>query len=47
VASDNESVTIPMVREDVGVARERVETGVVSVRKMVHERVELIDADAA
>jgi stress response protein YsnF len=43
VASDNESVTIPMVREDVGVARERVETGVVSVRKMVHERVELID----
>jgi uncharacterized protein (TIGR02271 family) len=43
VASDNESVVIPVVREDVGVARERVETGVVSVRKIVHERVELID----
>jgi uncharacterized protein (TIGR02271 family) len=42
VASENESV-IPVVREDVGIARERVETGVVSVRKIVHERVELID----
>ena len=43
MASDNESVVIPVVREDVGVTRERVETGVVSVRKIVHERVELID----
>ena len=43
MASDNESVTIPVVREDVGVARERVETDVVRVRKIVHERVELID----
>ena len=43
MASDNESVVIPVVREDVGIAHERVETGVVSVRKIVHERVELID----
>lgn len=43
MASDNESVVIPVVREDVGVARERVETGVVSVRKIVHERAVLID----
>ena len=44
MASDDEqSVVIPVAREEASVAREGVETGVVSVRKMVHERVELID----
>jgi len=44
VASDDkQSVVIPVAREEVGVARETVETGVVRVRKVVRERVESID----
>ena len=43
MASDSEPVVIPVAREDAAIHRERVETGVVRVRKIVHERVELID----
>jgi uncharacterized protein (TIGR02271 family) len=43
VASDRESVVIPVAREDAAITRERVETGVVRVRKIVRERTELID----
>jgi uncharacterized protein (TIGR02271 family) len=43
VSSRNEQVVVPVVHEEVDVARERVETGVVRVRKVVQERVELID----
>jgi len=43
VASDSEPVVIPVAREDAAIHRERVETGVVRVRKIVHERTELID----
>jgi uncharacterized protein (TIGR02271 family) len=43
VASDGEPVVIPVAREDAAITRERVETGVVRVRKIVHERTELID----
>jgi uncharacterized protein (TIGR02271 family) len=43
VASDKESVVIPVAREEATIARERVETGVVSVRKTVHEHTEHID----
>jgi uncharacterized protein (TIGR02271 family) len=43
VASDKESAVIPVVREEAAFTRRRVDRGVVSVRKVVHERVEHID----
>ena len=43
MSSRNEQVVVPVVREEVEVARERVETGVVRVRKVMQERVEVID----
>jgi len=43
VSSRNEQVVVPVVHEEVDVSRERVETGVVRVRKVVQERVEVID----
>jgi uncharacterized protein (TIGR02271 family) len=43
VASDKEPVVVPVVREEASIARREVETGVVSVRKIVHERIEHID----
>jgi uncharacterized protein (TIGR02271 family) len=43
VASDKESAVIPVVREEAAFTRSRVDRGVVSVRKVVHERVEHID----
>ena len=43
MASDSEPVVIPVAREDASIHRERVEKGVVRVRKIVHERTELID----
>jgi uncharacterized protein (TIGR02271 family) len=43
VASESERVVIPVAREDASIDRERVETGVVRVRKIVHERTEVID----
>jgi uncharacterized protein (TIGR02271 family) len=44
VASDDKQpVVIPVAREEAAVSRERVETGVVRVRKIVSERVEVID----
>ncbi|HKQ28141.1 MAG TPA: YsnF/AvaK domain-containing protein [Burkholderiales bacterium] len=43
MASESEPVVIPVAREDAAIHRERVETGVVRVRKIVHERTELID----
>ena len=42
-SDDKQSVVIPVAREEVGVAREVVETGVVRVRKVVRERLESID----
>jgi hypothetical protein len=43
VTKDKESVVIPVASEEAEVSRERVETGVVNVRKIVQERVEAID----
>ena len=43
MSSRNEQVVVPVVHEEVDVSRERVETGVVRVRKVVQERVEVID----
>lgn len=43
MASDSERVVIPDAQEDAAIHRERVEKGVVRVRKIVHERTELID----
>ena len=43
MASDKEPVVIPVTREEAEVSRQRVETCVVKVRKIVHERVETID----
>jgi uncharacterized protein (TIGR02271 family) len=44
VASDDkQSVVIPVAHEEVRVGRKVVESGVVSVRKVVRERVEAID----
>jgi uncharacterized protein (TIGR02271 family) len=44
VASDDkQSVVIPVAREEASVSRAVVETGVVGVRKLVRERVEVID----
>jgi uncharacterized protein (TIGR02271 family) len=44
VASDDKQpVVIPVAREEAAVSRERVETGLVRVRKIVSERVEVID----
>lgn len=43
MASETERVVIPVAREDASIHRERVETGVVRVRKIVQERTELID----
>lgn len=40
---DKQTVVIPVAREEVTTAREVVETGIVSVRKVVNERVESID----
>ena len=42
-SDDKQSVVIPVAREEVSVSRELVETGVVDVRKVVRERVEVID----
>ena len=42
-SDDKQPVVIPVAREEVSVAREVVETGVVKVRKVVRERVEQID----
>jgi uncharacterized protein (TIGR02271 family) len=42
-SDDKQSVVIPVAREEASVSREVVETGVVSVRKVVRERVEVID----
>jgi uncharacterized protein (TIGR02271 family) len=39
----NDDVVMPIAREEARVARNQIETGVVSVRKSVRERVELID----
>jgi uncharacterized protein (TIGR02271 family) len=43
VSSRDEPVVVPVVREEAEVSRERVETGVVRVRKVTQERVEVID----
>jgi hypothetical protein len=44
MASDEEqAVVIPVAREEASVSRAVVETGVVGVRKLVRERVEVID----
>jgi uncharacterized protein (TIGR02271 family) len=44
VASDDkQSVVIPVAREEISVSREVVEKGMVNVRKVVRERVEVID----
>lgn len=42
-SEDKPSVVIPVAREEASLTRERVETGVVNVRKVVRERVEVID----
>ena len=42
-SDDKQSVVIPVAREEVSVSRDVVETGVVDVRKVVRERVEVID----
>jgi len=42
-SDDKPSVVIPVAREEASIAREIVETGVVNVRKVVRERVEVID----
>ena len=42
-SDDKQSVVIPVAREEARVARKVVETGVVSVHKVVRERVEVID----
>jgi len=42
-SDDKPSVVIPVAREEASIARETVETGVVNVRKVVRERVEVID----
>lgn len=43
MASDKEPVVIPVAQEEAAFTRRRVERGVVSVRKIVQERVEHID----
>ena len=43
MASDKEPVVIPVAREEASVARKVVEKGAVRVRKVVREKVELID----
>ena len=43
MASDKEPVVIPVAREEASVARKVVERDAVRVRKIVRERVELID----
>jgi uncharacterized protein (TIGR02271 family) len=43
VASDKEPVVISVAREEASVARKVVEKGAVRVRKVVREKVELID----
>ncbi|HEX6154536.1 MAG TPA: DUF2382 domain-containing protein [Burkholderiales bacterium] len=42
-SDDKPSVVIPVAREEASLTRERVETGAVNVRKVVRERVEVID----
>ena len=42
-SDDKQSVVIPVAREEASIARNVVETGVASVRKLVRERVEVID----
>ena len=42
-SDDKHSAVIPVAREEASVARNVVETGVVNVRKVVRERVEVID----
>ena len=43
MASDKEPVVIPVAREEASVARKVVDKGAVRVRKVVREKVELID----
>ena len=43
MASDKEPVVIPVAREEAAVARKVVEKGATRVRKVVREKVELID----
>jgi len=43
VASDKEPVVIPVAREEASIARKVVEKGATRVRKVVREKVELID----
>jgi uncharacterized protein (TIGR02271 family) len=43
VASDKEAVVIPVAREEASIARKVIEKGAVRVRKVVREKVELID----
>lgn len=43
MASDKEPVVIPVAREEASVARKVVEKGATRVRKVVREKVELID----
>ena len=43
MASDKEPVVIPVAREEASVARKVVEKGIVSVRKVVREKLEIID----
>ena len=43
MASDKEPVVIPVAREEASVARKIVDKGAVRVRKVVREKVELID----
>jgi len=40
---DKQPVVIPVAREQASVTREVVETGIVRVRKVVRERVEIVD----
>ena len=43
MASDKEPVVIPVAREEASIARKVVEKGATRVRKVVREKVELID----
>ena len=43
MSDDKEPVVVPVVREEVSIARKEVDAGAVTVRKSVRERVEHID----
>ena len=40
---DGQSVSLPVIREELDVQKRQVSTGTVRVRKMVHEREEIVD----